>query len=262
MKLSESNRQLIINADDFGWDEDTCKATIECMELGTVRSATIMTGRPASAMACDYADRNVHRFSFGLHFNIVDEHVPLCRDLRTLVDRRTGTFPASGHQRLKALRWGFDGLEVQRELRAQLHVLKQYGVRVSHLDSHGHLHKFPSMIKAIDPVLRSLGILRVRRPQNIYGPGASLITRGINAICTPSFAQLRTTDHLLTVTSYADSWFRALLAMLPIGSTELAIHPGRIEKWRSQELAPLLHTDFHEWISNNRITLTDFSAIR
>ncbi|MGZ3240173.1 MAG: ChbG/HpnK family deacetylase, partial [Burkholderiaceae bacterium] len=55
MRNTRNVKQLIINADDFGWDIDSCKATIDCMETGSVTSATIMTGRPATDMACEYA---------------------------------------------------------------------------------------------------------------------------------------------------------------------------------------------------------------
>ena len=41
--------RIIINADDFGMDEDTVRATIECLEAGALTGATIMPNMPATA---------------------------------------------------------------------------------------------------------------------------------------------------------------------------------------------------------------------
>lgn len=55
-------RSLIINADDFGLDYETCAMTIDCFEAGLLTSATIMVGCEASKQAYDYARQNRKRF--------------------------------------------------------------------------------------------------------------------------------------------------------------------------------------------------------
>ncbi|MGZ3236925.1 MAG: ChbG/HpnK family deacetylase, partial [Burkholderiaceae bacterium] len=211
MRNTRNVKQLIINADDFGWDIDSCKATIDCMETGSVTSATIMTGRPATDMACEYAAENAHRFSFGLHFNIVDQHKPLAKNPASLIDHGSHAFRDSDQQRKLALLGGLKAEDLQNELMAQIEELKQKKVKISHIDSHGHMHKFPCIISALKPTLLQNNIHRVRRPQNLYGQGSKMSTKIINAASTPFFKSLTSTNYLLTVSSYESNWFNRLL---------------------------------------------------
>jgi predicted glycoside hydrolase/deacetylase ChbG (UPF0249 family) len=255
------SKQLIINADDFGWDADSCQATIDCMEAGSVTSATIMTGRPATDMACEYAAANSHRFSFGLHFNIVDQHKPLSQKVTSLIDPATHLLRDSGQQRKQAILWRLNSLEIQSEFLAQLGALAKNDVRVSHVDSHGHLHKFPCVISSLKQAFVQSNIKRVRRPQNLYGPGSKLTTKIINGVSSSFFTSLTSTDHFLTISSYQNNWFRHLLALLPNGITELAVHPGYVEQWRSEELRPLLDPSFSPLLVEHRIQLINFNHI-
>jgi hypothetical protein len=256
-----TSKKLIINADDFGWDDDSCKATIECMEAGSITSATIMTGRPATDIACEYAAANSHRFSFGLHLNIVDHHKPLSENPTSLVDSTTAAFRMSDQQRIRALFWQLNSFDLQNELKAQLEVLKRKGVKVSHIDSHGHLHKFPCVITALKNSLDQSNIKCVRRPQNLYGTGSKIKTKIINRTSSLFFKSLILTDYFLTISSYKDAWFSNLLTLLPNGITELAVHPGHTEKWRNEEVQPLLDKKFPFLLEKNGIQLTNFNNI-
>lgn len=255
------SKQLIINADDFGWDEDSCQATIDCMEAGAVTSATIMTGRPATHLACKYAAANAHRFSFGLHFNIVDQHKPVSRNQISLIDQNTQAFRTSSQQRKRALLWQLAPLDLQTELLAQLDIIQAQGVKVSHIDSHGHLHKFPGVISALKKALQQKGIHRVRRPQNLYGPGSKTSTKVINRLSTPFFNALTLTDHFLTISDYEGQWFKNLLTLLPHGTTELAVHPGYGESWRHEETRPLLDHRFASQLADRHTRLINFNHI-
>jgi len=84
---------VIINADDFGYDDDTFRATVALSDAGLLTSATILAGRPATAEACAYARENRDRFSFGLHFNIVEGWRP--KSAASTLCRKDGSlFPA------------------------------------------------------------------------------------------------------------------------------------------------------------------------
>src|SRR5262245_10765535 len=69
--MSQTPR-VILNADDFGYSEDTVAATIACFERGSLTSATIMPRMPATAGAIAYARANP-RFSFGAHLTWVGD---------------------------------------------------------------------------------------------------------------------------------------------------------------------------------------------
>ena len=259
---SSSKKQLIINADDFGWDEDSCNATIDCMERGSVTSATIMTGRPATDMACEYAVRNADRFSFGLHFNIVDHHHSLEKKCISLLDPGTSRFRSSEKQRIKALTFGLRSVDIQLEFEAQLNYIKDRGVEISHIDSHGHLHKYPQVILALTKLFEKNNIEWIRRPQNLYDRKAKLETKLINLYCNPFFRKGSTVDNFFAISDHNQNWLDYFLSSLPCGVTELAVHPGRIEPWRLIETEPLLGFNFKSLISKYNIELNKYNKNR
>ena len=136
---------LIINADDFGYDMDSFNATVELFRRGILTSATIMTGKKATPNAIEFAKQNQKYFSFGLHFNIVDNHDPLYTNINNSLINRQGKFKVSNQQRIDALLFRLKKWDIQKELSLQLKNLLDNGIRISHIDSHGHLHKFPQI---------------------------------------------------------------------------------------------------------------------
>jgi predicted glycoside hydrolase/deacetylase ChbG (UPF0249 family) len=229
-------RRLIINADDFGWDDDTCDTTIALLESGAIGSATIMTGRPATARAIEYARQRGADFSFGLHFNIVDQHPALSPGVDSLTGP-DGRFSASRIQRVRALTGRLGTGDIAAELDAQLGAIADAGVKLTHVDSHGHLHKFPAVIGAMRPVLGRFGIARVRVPQNLH-QGRHMTRNLLNSYCRKAFRGLAGTENLYAISHHRPTWLDEMLAVLPPGTTELAIHPGRVEEWRAVEAAP------------------------
>ena len=96
--------RIILHADDFGFNEETTKATIECFERGALTSATIMVNCEASKMAIEYAKKHPE-FSWGVHLTYVDGLQPVCNDCRSLLGE-DGTFIESNSTRKKALLFG------------------------------------------------------------------------------------------------------------------------------------------------------------
>jgi predicted glycoside hydrolase/deacetylase ChbG (UPF0249 family) len=231
-------RSLLINADDFGYNDDVTDATIDLFERGAIRSATIMVGMPASARAIAYARSQGRRFSFGLHFNIVDGMRPHSTAPATLLDA-SGRFRMSPAQRRRASTFRLAGRDVEAELEAQLAALRSAGIEVSHIDSHGHLHKFPVVALAVRRVMRRRGVPHVRLPQSLYtskGVGKRLL----NFWCRRFFAGLSHPANTYLISDHGDpAWFDRLLATLPAGVTELAVHPGASADWLRAETVPL-----------------------
>ena len=234
--------RIILNADDFGLDDDTVAATVECFEAGALTSATIMPKMPATARAVEYARANP-RFSFGAHLTFVADTVerPFSApgDIPALV-RPDGRFVASNDLRMRALRGKVPVEQIEREMAAQIQFLVDQGVRLSHVDSHGHLHKFKPFVEAMRRVLPRFAIRRVRSAQDVYlrRPLKSP-TYWLGGVWRRRIGRhFVTTDHLFMGNSPEDARRLADGELIPLlsGETiEVGVHPGRAAAWRDAE---------------------------
>ena len=231
-------KKIIVNADDFGLNDHTVEWTIKGFECGALTSATIMAGMPATDKAVEYAKAHP-QFSFGVHLYLVDEK-PMCNPLEipSMIDPKSGKL----WQTRKFILRNFMGLirveDLKREMRAQFMAIKDTDVPISHVDGHGHNHRLPQSIRALEELKDELGFGKVRRCQDlaVVGGKLGLLSRVINGPMQKRVdkAGFKTTDHFLMNAGHTDDprWFSKVLEALPDGITEIGIHPGADEPWR------------------------------
>lgn len=126
---------------------------------GVVTSTSVMVNMPGSVEALRRAPRLTQQASFGIHLNLCEGR-PLTRGV-SLVDAN-GEFLPKRTLAARALTGGLSLPELEAEVAAQLEMLSDCGVRVSHLDGHKHLHQLPIVCQAVANVLPRFGIERVR----------------------------------------------------------------------------------------------------
>lgn len=237
--------RVILHADDFGFDMDTVQATIELLECSAITSATIMATMPAAKEAMTYAAKH-KEFSFGVHLTYVDGLEPALKKNGSSLLTGDGVFYPSNDVRRKAIALKLKMHDIVDESMAQIEKVRDAGVDISHLDSHGHLHKFPSFLLALPEIKKQSGINRVRRVQNIFlqNPGLSLATilnrcfdwRIAHTCCT--------TDYFyMSANNMETGWADALLTQMEVlpqdTIIEVGVHPGYAdtveERWRIAE---------------------------
>jgi chitin disaccharide deacetylase len=232
--------RIVLNADDFGYSTETVRATIECFDAGSVTSATIMPGMPATDEAVVFA-LGRPEISFGVHLMFVgdDEERPISHaaDVPSLVGV-DGRLRSTKPVRLQGLLGRLPVDQLEREIVAQVEAVRAQGVPVSHVDSHRHLHKYGSFRHALRRALPRLGIARVRNVQDVYlrrpfvSPTVWFGRRWRRDLMT-GFV---TTDHFYMPTTTGDLTWNKLLFRLPFGDTlEVGVHPGYEEEWRAHE---------------------------
>jgi predicted glycoside hydrolase/deacetylase ChbG (UPF0249 family) len=255
--------RLVLNADDFGLSEDTLASTVACFDQGLLTSASIMVGVPATERALDYA-RSRPDLSFGVHVNLVgdgvERPVSLPETVPALIDEEGRLLPTR-EIRMRALLGRIPVDQLEREITAQIERVRCAGVPVTHVDSHRHVHKLPTIREGMRRALTRLGIRRVRNVQDVY------LSRPLRS---PTYwlgsswrrwlmREFETTDHAYMPTSAHDlRWQDALLercARLSGPLLEIGVHPGTLEGWRDDErrslaaFVPAARAAGHELVS-------------
>jgi chitin disaccharide deacetylase len=215
---------VIVNADDLGLSREVNDATFDLMSKGRITSATLMANAPATCEAVRRASK-FPTCSFGVHLNLT-EFEPLTAGpcARLLVDERGQMSRANetmrpSPERLRA---------VYQETCAQIERVAALGVRITHLDSHHHIHTRPAFFPVLKEVQRRYRIRRVRLAKNFYSSAEPcradlrLKKRAYNWALKAMFAT-HTTD---AFTEFLTYYHADAARQRSVGSIELMVHPG------------------------------------
>jgi chitin disaccharide deacetylase len=150
---------LIVHADDFGETAEITDGICQSIEAGVVTSTSIVANMPAT----QYALRRVHSLaeqaSFGVHLNLCEGR-PLIPGL-TLVGT-DGEFHGKRALIERAVLGKLSMRELEAEIVAQIALVRDSGVAISHVDGHKHLHQLPLVSVVVAKVLPQFDIRRVR----------------------------------------------------------------------------------------------------
>jgi chitin disaccharide deacetylase len=242
----DDRRLLIVNADDFGLSPEANAAILRMHREGIVTSATLMANMPGSGDAIELA-RGCPDLALGLHVNLTDG-APLCEPakLGALVTS-CGLLP--GLAWLMGRAW-VSGGAMRREIAAQAERALAAGVRITHLDSHKHVHVHPKVLAAVIAAAKEYGIGAVRVPIESRGcrTGVAWDWKMRSALVSVNALRVRraalraglaVTDHFIgtarTCNWSAEAMAAAISGLKP-GVTELMVHPDDAEVMVSGEV--------------------------
>jgi chitin disaccharide deacetylase len=138
--MSDDDGLLIVNADDWGYDEETTEAISVCHRAGGLTSTTAMTFMRGSELAAAAAEQHP-ALGIGLHLNLVEEYSDPGTPVR-IRDRQSRLVEYS--RRLSLRRWVYDPrvrYEVNRIVADQFQCFVDlYGRLPTHIDGHHHGH--------------------------------------------------------------------------------------------------------------------------
>jgi predicted glycoside hydrolase/deacetylase ChbG (UPF0249 family) len=214
-------RVLIVNADDFGMHPSVNTAVVAAIEDGIARSCSLMLPCPGAEDAMALL-RDRPEIPFGIHLTLVrdsplDHWKPVApaQDVVSLVDAGGELYL---HARKAELLARARVEDVEREFRAQLHIVLNAGLEPTHVDFHCLAD---GGREDILDVAVALAVEHGLAARVWLEPGRRKARdRGLPVVdhdFVDSFA--------VGVEGKADR-FAALLHALPPGLSELAVHPG------------------------------------
>lgn len=242
---------LIVNADDFGLTSGVNRAVLELHQAGVLTSTTLMANATATKDAIELA-RDNPTLGVGCHVVLVDGEPLLSarQDIPNLADPVGGRFHSSLvgfldrlYRRRPLMALSPLVPEIEAEATAQIASLQKRGVRLTHVDTHKHLHMFPAVLR---PVLRAAKAAGIRTVRNPFEPRWSLCATPdppwqrraevtLLRWLEPTFRRIvaeegfTTTDGAIGVLATGTlnaATIDSLLKALPDGTFELVSHPG------------------------------------
>jgi hopanoid biosynthesis associated protein HpnK len=236
------DKRIIINADDFGVSSGVNKAVAQAHTDGVLTSATIMANMPAAVAAVKLA-KQMPNLGVGVHLNLFEGR-PLSKDgsIGCLLDDN-GSF-ALTPAKLSLLSIVKHKIRnaIRTELAAQIQWVIDNGIKPTHLDSHKHIHSFPTIFPIVCGLARRFEIPAIRfifEPKQLLAMPWPLPSEGgrkrartarimakINRIQNSDFLK---TDCLLGVAHMGKidvNFFKAVALYNSAATTEVMTHPG------------------------------------
>jgi chitin disaccharide deacetylase len=267
-------KQLVTNADDFGFTRDVNAGIIEAHREGILTATTLMAKGAAFEDAVRLARENP-ALDIGVHLVLVGEP----------------GYPKTVAQLMQAVTLG--RIRIYEELMAQVRGVLDAGLKPTHLDTHKHTHLFPPILNALARISEECQIRWVRRPFDIPMtasnskndgkttgeiPWSKRATSRALGVVRGRFARVlgkhgcRSTDHFagFQLTGRYDARDLArLIRALPEGSTEFMCHPGicgdelraagtRLKESREQELRALTSAEVREALEESGVELVTY----
>ena len=232
LAFAADDRVLILNADDVASSHAANAAAFECLERGSLTSASILV--PAAWFPEAAAFARAHpEADLGLHLTLTCEYEGY--RWRALTERSLapGLYDEEGYlwRTMAQAVEHVSPQEAERELRAQIETALAAGIDVTHLDTHMGTVIHPKFLEVYVSLGLDYGIpLFVFRPnperlrQQGFGDLWAALEPLLQRLDEAGFPVL---DHILTNTmGRPPAHFRELFANLRPGVTHFLVHPA------------------------------------
>ena len=158
MKLK---KKLIINADDFGFNQAISDGIVECFTRGCLTSTTLMAHMPAAEYAVELA-KDLPDLSVGVHLSLCTGRPVAPASQIPSLTMEDGSFLPAPEMMRRAQRGKLLVKDIEIEFSAQVERLIELGISPSHLDSHHNIGVYPQPFFALLRVAKKYNIRRMR----------------------------------------------------------------------------------------------------
>ncbi len=258
---------------------------------GIITSTSLMINMPDAKRAVGLA-KQVPSLDVGIHLNITQGHPILPPEKVSTLVNSSGEFLSNTELIPKLKKFKVNWHEIEAEFSAQVNKMLDMGLRPTHMDSHHHVHIYPTSAWAFKRVANKFGIRRVRAIRyhlpyfsnsdrlKYYRKFVIVTLKNFYKLFIQKFLwhDMISPDYTIIISllrSYSDSsdvqeqWIR-LLKYLPKGTFDAGCHPGYDSKYyrdrdpwsdrRKKELNAL--TSIKEIIARSNIELINFCSLK
>jgi len=275
--------KLIVNADDLGLTKGINRGIIDGFKHGIITSASLIPTMPAFQHAVELAMENPD-LDIGVHLSLTVGK-PCSKNDRLSPIVEEEEFVQSYVHVIRSIYANQAHIEdIKDELSAQIRKVQETGLRVSHLDSHQHVHMVPSVFSLILALMQEHKVPFVRVPDELVGTKQLLTAKGwglfvlglIGKVSRRKVvrAKLCTTDCFRGLSCSEAMSLHDLTHILRSpkpGINELMCHPGYNDgtlgqiydrpSFREEELAALTDDKTLELVRQRGIRLTNYRAL-
>jgi chitin disaccharide deacetylase len=138
--------KVIVNADDFGNDQQLNAAILKSFDLGLISTSTLLCNRPGFNEACELVHQNKLTDRMGIHLNLT-----LGQPLSEPIKKHLKFY--SHGQMYHSVKGHFlttdESSVVYKEFQAQIDRCKHEGINPTHIDSHHGVHNYWGVGKVV-----------------------------------------------------------------------------------------------------------------
>jgi len=208
--------KLIINADDLGLCIGQNEGIKEAHTKGIVTSATLLVNGVAFDHALEMI-RTMPTLDVGVHLSLTLGIPVLAKDqVQSLIDEK-GVFKRLDLTKSLTL----DKREVYAEWRAQIEKALHHSIKITHLDSHHHIHLHPNLFEVACQIAKEYR-LPLRYIKDFYHSFNEKSCDGVTLVhCDPRF-------YLDNITP---TFFKNYTPPYPQDIWEIMCHPAHVDEW-------------------------------
>lgn len=234
-------RSLVVTADDLGLAPEVNEAVEIAHRDGILTAASLMVAEPAAADAVERA-RRLPGLAVGLHLTLVEGRPALPPD------RIPDLVGGDGRLRSDLAAYGVAiffrpsvRAQVAAEIEAQFAAYAATGLPLDHVDAHKHFHLHPTVAGLVLAIGPRYGMRALRVPVEPLSVLSAVepTRRGLEASLAAPYAKMLRARARRAGLAVADQVFglawsgsvtqarlAGLLARLPVGRTEIYLHPA------------------------------------
>lgn len=269
--------RLIVNADDFGMAPGVNRAILELHAAEVLTSATLMARAAATEEAVNMA-LAIPSLGVGCHIVLVDgTPASTPHSIPSLIDSTTGSlYPSIGAFLKRLYTARIRPSEIEAEAAAQIALLQSYGLRLTHIDTHKHMHMFPFVLRPVLRAARAAGIRAIRNPfEPLWSINATvaapesrraevlllrrLESRFRRVVAREGFVTTDGSIGVLATGTLELSVVHSLISAMPEGTFEFVSHPGYRDETLARANTRLLES--REIERNALVAIKDYAGL-